>query len=102
MAPDTSASGPSDAAVVLHLGPEELVIRQRYETLSIANDVVIGLWFLIGSFLFFDESTVTIGTWLFVVGSVEMLVRPVIRLARRLHLQRYRPSGSARETAFDF
>ncbi|ANS79433.1 hypothetical protein SGUI_2037 [Serinicoccus hydrothermalis] len=88
--------------MVLHLGHEELVIRQRYEILSIVNDVLIALWFLVGSFLFFSDATVTIGTWLFVIGSVEMLIRPVIRLVRRVHLQRYRPAGSGTETAFDF
>ena len=76
---------------MLHLGREELVVRQRYETLSIVNDILIGLWFLVGSFLFFSGSTTYAGTWLFVIGSVEMLVRPAIRLARRLHLQRLHP-----------
>lgn len=75
----------------MRVGHDELVIRQRYETLSILNDVLIGVWFLIGSFLFFSDSTAYAGTWLFVIGSVEMLVRPVIRLARRLHLQRLHP-----------
>src|SRR5699024_2001807 len=66
----------------LRIGREELVIRQRYQFISIANDVLIGLWFLIGSFMFFSESLTYSGTWLFVIGSVEMLIRPVIRLIR--------------------
>ncbi|HET7304038.1 MAG TPA: YrhK family protein [Segeticoccus sp.] len=70
------------------VGHDELVLRQRYEVLSIANDVLIGVWFLIGSFLFFRESTATAGTWLFVVGSAQLLVRPMIRLSRRVHLVR--------------
>lgn len=77
--------------LVLHLGREELVIRKRYEALSIANDILIGLWFLVGSFLFFSEATTYAATWLFVIGSVEMLIRPVIRFARHLHLQRFYP-----------
>lgn len=101
MAP-SDPTGSDSNALVLHLGHEELVVRQRYETLSIVNDVLIGLWFLVGSFLFFSDSTVTAGTWLFVIGSVEMLIRPVIRLARRVHLQRYRPAGAGSEHAFDF
>lgn len=70
------------------LGPEVLVIRDRYETLSIANDVLIGIWFVVGSVLFFSEATTEVATALFVVGSVQMLIRPVIRLSRRLHLRR--------------
>lgn len=74
--------------LVLRFGHEELVIRKRYEALSIANDVLIGLWFLVGSFLFFSETLQFAGTVLFVIGSLEMLMRPVIRLARHVHLQR--------------
>ncbi|HJC60494.1 MAG TPA: YrhK family protein [Candidatus Dietzia intestinigallinarum] len=81
------------------LGPEVLVIRDRYETLSIANDVLIGIWFVVGSVLFFSEATTTAATALFVVGSVQMLIRPVIRLSRRLHLRRrgYSDSGSGQD-----
>jgi hypothetical protein len=67
---------------------EELVIRRRYETLSIANDVLIALWFVAGSVLFFWESTSTLATWFFLVRSLEFLARPAIRLARRIHLRR--------------
>ncbi|MBG7586766.1 MULTISPECIES: YrhK family protein [Rothia] len=87
--------------IQLRIGPDELVIRGLYETLSIVNDVLIGLIFLIGSFLFFSDATMVAGTWLFVAGSVLMLVRPCIRLTRRIHLQRINPALSP-ETARDF
>ncbi len=95
-------SGPGP--VIVHMGPEELVIRHRYEVLSIANDILIGIWFVIGSFFFFFETLTFAGTCLFVIGSVEMLIRPVIRLARSVHLRRYQESGSggATETGYDF
>ncbi|EYT62345.1 hypothetical protein H483_0110765 [Dietzia sp. UCD-THP] len=85
--PSTAASG-SDWSLRLPLGDDEVVINDRYETLSIANDVLIALFFLIGSVLFLSDSTQTIGTWLFILGSVEFLARPAIRLARRIHLRR--------------
>src|SRR5699024_3232926 len=75
-------------AITLSLGHDELVIRGRYETLSIINDLLIAVWFLIGSILFFFEYTVTLGTWLFVLGSAQLLLRPAIRLTRRVHLRR--------------
>ncbi|GAA1477394.1 hypothetical protein GCM10009623_18400 [Nocardioides aestuarii] len=77
-----------DRSLRLHLGPDELVIRQRYEALSIANDVLIALWFLVGSILFFWEQTMTAATWCFVLGSLEFLLRPGIRLTRMVHLRR--------------
>lgn len=78
---------PNDLA--MRIGSDEIVIRDRYEALSIANDVLIGILFLVGSILFLWESTATVATWLFIVGSAEFLLRPVIRLARRTHLKRF-------------
>lgn len=97
MSQQNSHSG-SDA-LVIHLGAEELVIRKRYEVLSIANDILIGTWFIIGSFLFFSEATSYAGTWLFVIGSVEMLIRPLIRLARHVHLRRFHPGADSAAAA---
>lgn len=51
------------------IGHEELVIRQRWEVVSIVNDILIAVWFIIGSTLFFHESTTAAGTWLFLIGS---------------------------------
>ena len=77
--------------MTLHIGREELVIQQRYEVLSIANDIFIGLLFLVGSFFFLSSTMHLDGTWLFILGSVMMLIRPVIRLARRIHIRRLQP-----------
>ncbi|WP_159622385.1 YrhK family protein [Ruania rhizosphaerae] len=80
------AEEPHDIHLVI--GNEELVIRRLYQTLSIVNDIGIGLIFLIGSFMFFGESTMTAGTVLFVIGSALMLIRPCIRIGRQVHLKR--------------
>ena len=37
----------------LHIGHDELVIRCRYETLSIINEILVAVWFIVGSILFF-------------------------------------------------
>lgn|SRR5699024_7058751 len=88
MAENSSDPAPPPNLTRIPLGPEVLVIRDRYESLSIANDVLLGIWFTVGSFLFFSESTMTAATVLFVLGSMQMLIRPVIRLSRRIHLRR--------------
>ena len=74
--------------LTLTLGRDELVIRHRYETLSIVNDILVAAWFIAGSLLFFADSTATAGTWLFLLGSVELLLRPMIRLTRNIHVGR--------------
>lgn len=93
MSDTTSATDMHHSAnpLVLRVGRDELVIRQRYEVLSIANDILIGVLFLVGSVFFFTPELTDLGTWLFVLGSIDMLIRPVIRLSRRLHLGRYYP-----------
>lgn len=92
-----SAQGRSrahDGPLVVHIGREELLIRQRYEVASIANDILIALWFIVGSLLFFSSAETTAGTWCFLLGSVELLVRPVLRLSRQVHLRRLRTAAS--------
>ena len=88
--------------LIVHIGDEELVVRQRYEAASILNDLLIGLWFVVGSILFFSDALSFWGTWLFLIGSVQMMIRPGIRLARRVHLRRFHPHQGAADGAYDF
>lgn len=74
----------------LRVGHDELVIRNRYEVLSILDDVLIAVFFIVGSLLFFSTSTETAGVWLFLLGSLAMLMRPLLQLSRRVHLKRIR------------
>ncbi|MFM2476918.1 YrhK family protein [Celerinatantimonas sp. MCCC 1A17872] len=74
--------------LIVKFGHDELIIHRRYEVLSIVNDLLLALWFIIGSICFFYSGTIQdIGTWLFLIGSCQLLIRPVIRLARSIHLQ---------------
>jgi len=84
---------PAESPLKLDIGHDELIIRQRYEAFSIGNDVLIALWFLVGSILFFWESTTTAATWCFLLGSIEFLARPAIRFARLFHIRRIGGSG---------
>lgn len=85
----SASAGKHPAPLTLSVGREALVIRRRYEVLSILNDLCIGVWFLVGSILFLDPALVTAGTWLFIVGSAQLLIRPLIRLANHVHLRRF-------------
>lgn len=78
----------------IHVGHEQIVIEKRYEVVSIINDFMIGVWFLVGSVFFFWKDTQELGTWLFVIGSAQLVMRPTIRLARHIHLRRGTPSYS--------
>ena len=77
-----------DSPLTIKLGHEELVIRRRYEVLSIINDFMIAIWFLAGSILFLFPSVEKTAVWMFIIGSFQFLIRPTIRLAGHIHLQR--------------
>lgn len=65
----------------------ELNLHHLYEWIHIANDAAISLWFLVGSVFFFYPSLKDAGTWLFVIGSCQMLLGPVIRTFNKLHVK---------------
>ena len=61
--------------------------KQIYAMCEIAYTVVdfsAAALFVIGSILFFQESTTYIATWLFLVGSVLFGLRPTIKLYREI------------------
>lgn len=90
--PEGQAAGSGgEGDLTIRMGRDELVIRQRYQTVSILNDFLIGIWFLIGSIAFFWPAWEHAGVWLFVLGSAQLIVRPTIRLAHRIHLRHIPP-----------
>ncbi|MDN5864715.1 MAG: YrhK family protein [Gammaproteobacteria bacterium] len=85
---ENRTSGQRSKSLVMKLGSEELVVGRRYEVLSKLNDIMLGLWFVVGSVFFFFESLQTAAIALFLVGSVQLLARPVIRIARDVHVEK--------------
>lgn len=73
----------------IHLGKYDLFFKKGYKVLYTINDFLIGIWFLIGSFMFFSDATKTAGVWLFVIGSFELLIRPTIRLIHDIHFRKH-------------
>ncbi|SMD31092.1 YrhK family protein [Picrophilus oshimae] len=57
-----------------------------YSMLSIGNDIMIGLEFIIGSFEFLPAGNYILGVYLFIAGSSQLLIRPGITIARNIHL----------------
>lgn len=92
--------------LTVRIGHDELIIRRRYEVASIGNDILIALWFIAGSIMFFYSDLMVPGTWCFLIGSIELLIRPVIRLTRLVHIRSIQAkgglSGTASETSMDF
>lgn len=79
-------SGQDSRSLELDLGQEHIVVQRRYEAAGALNDLLIAVWFLIGSFFFLSNSLVESGTWLFIVGSAQLLIKPGLKLASLMHV----------------
>lgn len=74
----------------IDLKHRHFAIRRRYDFLSTLNDLLIAVWFLIGSFFFLNDELVQSGTWLFILGSAQLLIKPAINLISLIHVERVR------------
>jgi len=84
---DDCVMEPEGLPTQLAVDERRLQLQHRYEWLHIANDIVIALWFIIGSIFFFYAKLSYAGTWLFVLGSTQMMIGPVIRILHKIHLK---------------
>ncbi|MFQ3545984.1 YrhK family protein [Halobacillus rhizosphaerae] len=73
----------------IKMGSHNIFFKKGYDVLYTINDFIIGVWFLIGSIFFYFESLKTWGVTLFVLGSLQLLIRPTIRLVHRFHMRNY-------------
>lgn len=60
----------------------------QYELAYTFVDFAAAGLFVVGSLLFFNESTANIATWMFLIGSICFGLKPAIRLVREIHLYR--------------
>lgn len=74
----------------INLKNRHIAIQRRYDFLSTLNDLLIAVWFLIGSFFFLNDALVQSGTWLFIVGSAQLLIKPAIKMTSLIHVERVR------------
>ena len=65
----------------------EADIRGFYAKVSLANDFMIGLEFLLGSIQFLPGRDYTIGVYLFIIASFQILLIPTIRILRDIKLR---------------
>lgn len=77
--------------IYISIGKYQMVIRQRYKVLSLLNDVLLGVLYLIGSILFLTDANQVIAISFFVGGSILMILRAILNIMRDLHLKRFRP-----------
>jgi len=82
-----------------HASPRHSELYAFYELMFTLVDFMAALLFVIGSILFFQESTTYIGTWLFLIGSLFFALKPSIRLVREWHMLRLGQTETLAERA---
>ncbi len=72
----TNTSDPGDDNAETDRRPHHLDFFGRF------GEALIALFYVGGSIMFFNESTSRAGVWLFLIGSLVWLARPLIGMAR--------------------
>ncbi|WP_456274598.1 YrhK family protein [Bacillus sp. AK031] len=79
-----------DYSLQIHLSKKKkMVIQNRYRILGHLNDSFLGILYLIGSILFLMDAERVIAVTFFLAGSILMILRAVIHIARDIHLKRF-------------
>lgn len=82
----------------IQFGDHEAIIERRYQVAATVNDLLIAIWFLIGSFMFLSPELQDSGVWLFILGSAQLLIRPIIKLTRLIHITQIQRNKRASST----
>ncbi len=68
----------------------ERKVNEIYEWLHIVNDFLIGIYFLVGSVFFLYPDLKVAGIWLFIIGSGQMLMGPLLRTLNKFYARTIR------------
>ncbi|GGJ02815.1 YrhK family protein [Paenibacillus hunanensis] len=77
---------PDSYKLAIEFKRRRIVASNRYEMVSVLNDIITTICFLIGSYFFFHKQTET-GTIMFIIGNANTLFRAIIRLVRKIHIE---------------
>ncbi|WP_158233746.1 YrhK family protein [Sporosarcina sp. P3] len=70
------------------LGKHIIFFNKNYRYIFIINELVLGVIFIVGSVFFFFESLKTAGIILFVVGSAQLFIRPILKILHATTLRK--------------
>src|SRR5699024_10610292 len=61
------------------IGSFGVFFNKKYHLVSTVNDLMLGIWIVVGSVFFLFHSTMMAGTILFILVSLQMLARPMLK-----------------------
>ena len=77
------------------IGKHIIFFNKNYQYIFIINELLLGIEFVVGSVFFFYESLKTAGIILFIIGSTQLFIRPLLKIAHAvsLKLSSHQPSS---------
>lgn len=74
--------------VELKVGQYALFFNRNYHLIYLTNEIMLGIWFVVGSVFFLWETTKTAGIILFIIGSLQLLIRPLLKIFHSMTLKK--------------
>lgn len=80
--------------VEVQVGKHIIFFNKNYRYIFIINELLLGIEFVVGSVFFFYESLKTAGIIIFIVGSAQMFLRPVLKIFHAVSLKKIGQTGT--------
>ena len=89
----------NDEYVDIQIGKFELFFNKNYRLLTIANELSLGLLYMIGAILFMVDAT----TWAmisYLLGAAQLTARPIMKLFRASYMRRVSSANYVQEDTY--
>ena len=80
----------------VEVGKHILFFNKNYQYIFILNELLLGIEFTVASIFFLFSSTKTAGIIIFIIGSVQLLIRPILKILHAVSLRRISNDGIKR------
>ncbi|MFC3038779.1 YrhK family protein [Virgibacillus xinjiangensis] len=64
-------------------GPFKIYFTEKYATLQLIGDIMVGVSFVTGSILNFWQATDLYGNIAYLLGSLSLTIRPILKIIRK-------------------
>ncbi|MFC2947102.1 YrhK family protein [Virgibacillus sediminis] len=64
-------------------GPFKIYFTEKYATLQLIGDILVGVSFVTGSILNFWDATDLYGNIAYLLGSLSLTIRPILKIIRK-------------------
>ncbi|WP_054859457.1 YrhK family protein [Gracilibacillus sp. JCM 18860] len=71
----------------------EIYFKEKYASLQLlGGDILVGIFFVSGSILNFFQSVSLYGNILYLLGSISLTIRPLLKITKRIWIYKQNPN----------